>query len=139
MIDRDVAEYWRENYDLTNILRWDWETLWPKLRGKLHIFVGDMDTFYLNKCARRPIICCSSVQILLICCRGGSAVYLFEELLKEKEAEGRLDATEYEIDYGDRAEHCWNVRNRPCKACAGLIVHKIQSVLSSTGRRRVRG
>ena len=49
MIDRDVAEYWRENFDLTNILRRDWETLWPKLRGKLHIFVGDMDTFYLNK------------------------------------------------------------------------------------------
>ena len=66
MIDRDVAEYWRENYDLTSILRRDWETLWPKLRGKLHIFVGDMDTFYLNKCARRPTICCSSVQILLM-------------------------------------------------------------------------
>ena len=45
-------------------------------------------------------------------------MYLFEELLKEKEAEGRLDATEYEIDYGDRAEHCWNVRT-----VAGLATH----------------
>ena len=45
-------------------------------------------------------------------------MYLFEKLLKQKEAEGRLDATEYEIDYGDRAEHCWNVRT-----VAGLATH----------------
>ena len=48
VIDRSVAEYWRENYDLSHILRRDWKTLGPKLRGKLRIYVGDMDNYYLT-------------------------------------------------------------------------------------------
>ncbi|HEY1262979.1 MAG TPA: hypothetical protein VGF06_05610, partial [Terriglobales bacterium] len=39
-IDRSVAEYWREHYDLTDILRRNWPALGPKLQGKLHIYVG---------------------------------------------------------------------------------------------------
>ena len=31
-IDRAVATYWRDNYDLSYILRRDWDTLWPKVR-----------------------------------------------------------------------------------------------------------
>ena len=31
-IDSAVATYWRENYDLSYILRRDWDTLWPKVR-----------------------------------------------------------------------------------------------------------
>jgi len=80
VIDREVAEHWRENYDLSAILRRDWSTLGPKLRGKLNIYVGDMDNYYLN-----------------------NAVYLVQEFL-----EGADPAYEGEIDYGDRAEHCWN-------------------------------
>jgi hypothetical protein len=80
-IDRSVAEYWRENYDLSYILRRDWKTLGPKLKGKLHIYVGDMDNYYLN-----------------------NAVYLVEEFL-ESTTDPYYDG---EIDYGDRAEHCWN-------------------------------
>ncbi|MEE8116977.1 MAG: hypothetical protein V3T28_07720, partial [Gemmatimonadales bacterium] len=38
-IDHEVAAHWRENYDLSYILRRDWQTLGPKLRGKLHIYV----------------------------------------------------------------------------------------------------
>ena len=45
---RYVIRYWRENYDLSYILRRDWETLWPKVAGKLHIFVGDMDTYAIS-------------------------------------------------------------------------------------------
>ena len=60
-------------------------------------------------------------------------MYLFEKLLKQKEAEGRLDATEYEIDYGDRAEHCWNVRSRPCHACAGLGVTRFRASFRRQG------
>jgi hypothetical protein len=30
-LDPEVVEYWRENYDLTPILRRDWATLGPKL------------------------------------------------------------------------------------------------------------
>lgn len=80
-IDHAVAEYWRENYDLVHILRRDWSTLGPRLEGKLHIYVGDMDNYYLN-----------------------NAVYLAEEFL-ESTTDPYYGG---EIDYGDRAEHCWN-------------------------------
>jgi putative esterase len=80
-IDRTVADYWKAHYDLSSILRRDWTTLGPKLRGKLHIYVGDMDSYYLN-----------------------NAVYLTEQFLKS------TTAPPYDgvVDYGDRAEHCWN-------------------------------
>ncbi len=80
-INPEVAEYWRENYDLHSILERDWETLGPKLKGKIHIYCGDMDNYYLN-----------------------NAVYLMEEFL-ESTKEPYYDG---EVDYGDRAEHCWN-------------------------------
>jgi len=79
-IDRSVAEYWRENYDLSHILKRDWKTLSPKVRGKLRIYVGDMDNYYLN-----------------------NAVYLVEDFLRT--ADPPADAV---VDYGDRDEHCWN-------------------------------
>ena len=80
-IDPEVAAYWQENFDLGYILRRDWATLGPKLAGKLHIYTGDMDNYYLN-----------------------NAVYLVEEFL-----EGTTNPYyDGEVDYGDRAEHCWN-------------------------------
>ncbi|MGC2108500.1 MAG: esterase, partial [Candidatus Korobacteraceae bacterium] len=47
-IDHDVANYWKEHYDLRYILQRDWKTLGPSLVGKLHFTVGDMDSYYLN-------------------------------------------------------------------------------------------
>jgi len=47
-IDPEVAKYWKENYDLRYILEKNWRTLGPKIKGKLFIFTGDMDTYYLN-------------------------------------------------------------------------------------------
>ena len=47
-IDSSVANYWKEHYDLNHIMQRDWSTLGPKLVGKLHLTVGDMDTWYLN-------------------------------------------------------------------------------------------
>ena len=47
-IDSEVAEYWRENYDMRHILETNWEELGPQLVGKLHVIAGDMDNFYLN-------------------------------------------------------------------------------------------
>ncbi len=79
-IDTVTAAYWRENYDLGHILRRDWAKLAPKLRGKLRIYTGDMDNYYLN-----------------------NAVYVVDEFLRS--AEPAADAV---IAYGDRAEHCWN-------------------------------
>ena len=80
-IDHDVAEYWKENYDLRHILERDWSVLGPKLKGKLHIYCGDMDNYYLN-----------------------NAVYYMEEFL-ESTRDPYYDGI---VDYGDRAEHCWN-------------------------------
>jgi hypothetical protein len=48
-IDHQVAEYWKEHYDLSHIMQRDWQTLGPKLAGKLHICVGDADSFYLDR------------------------------------------------------------------------------------------
>lgn len=80
-INKEVAEYWRENYDLRYILERDWNKLGPKLKGKIHIYCGDMDNYYLN-----------------------NAVYLMEDFL-EKTKSPYYDG---EVKYGDRAEHCWN-------------------------------
>jgi hypothetical protein len=52
VIDHEVAEYWREHYDLSYIMRRDWATLGPKLVGKLHIKVGTSDQFYLANAVR---------------------------------------------------------------------------------------
>lgn len=48
VIDRTTADYWKEHYDLNAILQRDWATLGPKLQGKLHLFVGTADTYYLD-------------------------------------------------------------------------------------------
>jgi Putative esterase len=47
-IDKKVLAYWHDHYDLTAILKRDWATLGPKLEGKLHLAVGDGDTYFLN-------------------------------------------------------------------------------------------
>jgi S-formylglutathione hydrolase FrmB len=46
-IDPEVARAW-EKYDIRLQLERNWKTLEPKLRGKLHITVGSLDTFYLD-------------------------------------------------------------------------------------------
>ncbi len=48
-IDHAVAEYMRAHgYDLRDYLQRNWATLGPHLVGKIHIYVGDMDNFYLD-------------------------------------------------------------------------------------------
>jgi pimeloyl-ACP methyl ester carboxylesterase len=48
VIDKQVVQYWHDHYDLAAIMKRDWPTLGPKLEGKLHIAVGDGDTYFLN-------------------------------------------------------------------------------------------
>lgn len=43
-----MANYWRENFDLSYIVERDWDTLREKLNGKMHVYCGTMDNFYLN-------------------------------------------------------------------------------------------
>jgi hypothetical protein len=52
VIDKQVAAYWRDHYDLRHILERDWKTLGPKLAGKIRIKVGTLDTYYLEKAVR---------------------------------------------------------------------------------------
>jgi hypothetical protein len=47
-IDKKIVAYWHDHYDLTAIMKRDWPTLGPKLEGKLHLAVGDGDTYFLN-------------------------------------------------------------------------------------------
>jgi len=80
-INPEVANYWKENYDLRYILERDWDKLGEDLKGKIHIYCGDMDNYYLN-----------------------NAVYLMEDFL-ESTSDPYYGG---EVLYGDRAEHCWN-------------------------------
>lgn len=79
-IDRDVAAYWRENFDLSHIIERDWATLASKLRGKIHVYVGTGDNYYLT-----------------------DSVYFAQARL-----ESLRPAYEGSVAYGDRDEHCWN-------------------------------
>ena len=51
-IDPETARAW-EKYDIGRTLQTQWKTLGPKLQGKLHVAVGDLDTFYLDGAVRR--------------------------------------------------------------------------------------
>jgi hypothetical protein len=46
-IDHAVAEQWRK-FDLLHILQTNWATLGPKIADRLNVYVGDMDSYYLN-------------------------------------------------------------------------------------------
>ena len=50
-VNAQAAKSW-EAYDIRLILERHWPTLGPKLRGKLHVHMGDLDTFYLEGATR---------------------------------------------------------------------------------------
>ena len=50
-IDPEVAHSW-EKYDIRLTLEQNWKTLGPKLAGKLHVYMGGEDTFYLDGATR---------------------------------------------------------------------------------------
>ena len=96
-IDHSVAEYWRDNYDLGYILKRDWARVGPKLGGKLHIYVGEADNFFLN-----------------------NAVYLVDEFLKSTKNPNYGG----QVDYEPRAEHCWNGDHTRPNAISRLRYHQ---------------
>jgi hypothetical protein len=79
-ISRETLAYWHDHYDIAAILKRDWPTLGPKLEGKLHIAVGDGDTYFLN-----------------------NAVHLLQKQL-EATREPHSDAT---FQYGPGMPHCY--------------------------------
>ncbi len=82
-IDPEVVEYWQEHYDLRYYLEKNWSWLGPKLVGKLHIYTGDMDTYYLNP-----------------------AVGLLEDFLESTKEPYYAGV----VEYGDGEPHCWGPR-----------------------------
>lgn len=80
-IDKEVVQYMIENFDLRYIMERDWATLGPKLKGKINIYMGDMDNSYLN-----------------------NATKLMEDFL-EKTKDPYYDGV---VDFGDGFGHCWN-------------------------------
>jgi Putative esterase len=98
-IDKKVVEFWRENYDVSHILARDWaKGLGRKLEGKINVYVGDMDNYYLN-----------------------DAVYELEKVLKATQD----PAYGGEVDYGDRDEHCWNGDHDQPNAISRLRYHQM--------------
>ena len=80
----EVAKYWEEHYDLTAHLKRDWETLGPKLTGKLHITIGTKDTFYLD-----------------------GAVHLMENFLEDTKMPGQGPYYGGSVEYGNNEPHCY--------------------------------
>ncbi len=50
-IDKEVVKEW-EKYDLLKVVEQNWSTLGPKVQGKIYIWMGDMDNYYLNNAMR---------------------------------------------------------------------------------------
>jgi hypothetical protein len=74
----DLVEHWKR-YDLRLVLESNRATLGPKLRGRIKIWVGDADTYFLN-----------------------NAVHLLDEFFTD--AKPAYDAA---IEYGPGQGHCW--------------------------------
>jgi len=78
-IDRSALAHWKR-YDLRRVLEANWDELGPKLSGKLRIWVGEADNFFLEDAAHR-----------------------LEAFLET--ADPPADAT---IVYGEGEGHCWS-------------------------------
>jgi Putative esterase len=52
-VDPEVVAYWRDHFDLAHKVATEWTVRGPGLRGKLHVFVGTADTFYLDGAAHK--------------------------------------------------------------------------------------
>jgi hypothetical protein len=77
-MNHEAVENWK-SYDLRRVLERNWPVLGPKLRGKLHIWVGEADDYFLN-----------------------NAVHRLDAFLSHARP-----AYEGSIQYGAGAGHCW--------------------------------
>lgn len=83
-IDRAVAEAWRP-FDLRDHLAKHWPEVGAKLRGKIHIWMGDADTYFLDTATRH-----------------------FDEFLRSVQP-----PAEARIEFGPRQPHGWEPRSWP--------------------------
>jgi hypothetical protein len=80
-VDQNVVAYWKEHSDLLEYMKRNWATLGPKLVDKIHVAVGDMDTYQLD------------VGVVLM------------DKWMETTANPHYAG---EFTYGDRKPHCWS-------------------------------
>ncbi|HMA51850.1 MAG TPA: alpha/beta hydrolase-fold protein, partial [Magnetospirillaceae bacterium] len=52
-VDPAVVAYWRDHFDIAYRVTKDWPALKKDLDGKIHLYVGTADTFYLDGSAHR--------------------------------------------------------------------------------------
>ena len=77
-IDKTVVEHWKK-YDLRLLMQTNWQSLAPKLKGKIHIWVGEADDYFLN-----------------------NAVHMLDDFLSKASP-----PAEAKIFYGAGKGHCW--------------------------------
>jgi enterochelin esterase-like enzyme len=85
-IDKTVVGYWKQHYDLRNILETNWTMLGPKVAHRINVYIGDMDSYYLNM-----------------------GVRMLDEFLKQRAKDPPFTG---EIVFQPMAPHCWGPRNQ---------------------------
>ncbi len=96
-IDKTVAAAWRK-YDLRHVLETNWPTLGPKVGHKLNVYVGDMDSYYLN-----------------------NAVEKLNEFLRKASNPSYTG----EVVFERRAPHCWGPRGADLMAKMTRQIEKV--------------
>jgi hypothetical protein len=81
VMDPSVAQYWKDHFDLLEYLKRNWTTIGPKLVDKIHIYVGDADTYQLDRATR--------------------ALQAWMKTTENPHVEGSFM-------YGDGKPHCWS-------------------------------
>jgi hypothetical protein len=95
-INREVAKYWKEHYDLRYHLEKNWPTLGPKLVDKLYFYTGDVDTYYLNNSTK--------------------TLELWMKTTENPHYEGFFM-------YGDNKPHCWSGPVTPADRLKEMAQH----------------
>jgi hypothetical protein len=83
-LNREAIEAWKR-WDLRNVMETNWATLGPKLKGKLRVWVGEADEYFLNH-----------------------AVHRMDGFLKQASP-----GAEARIEYGPGEKHGWAPRRFP--------------------------
>jgi hypothetical protein len=106
-IDHKVAAYWKEHYDLDYIMQRDWKTLGPKLVGKLHFAVGELDTYYLER-----------------------AVHLTQQFLDSTREPGKGPYADATFDFGPGRPHGYTGDIfLPAPVASGTLVQRMMPIL----------
>jgi hypothetical protein len=104
-IDHSVADSWRENYDLMYYLQRNWTTVGPKLVGKIHVYVGNMDSFFLDRATRE--------------------LQAWMKTTQNPHYEGSFV-------YGDQKPHCWSGPGTSADRLKEMAEHGLRNMPAGT-------